>query len=232
MLLVLNIAGKEVLRGRGCGKTLFKFQENWLQFSHRQSPSKHHTQVYRKLTLKMEAIINYEKNNYGSIKHNHSILIDLRAQRSPMSLQEVNKWNREKQAPQAGIHARCTSDSRTFRIWEYLHWLCLNCTVKSRGLWGSLDFRWAMLYLCDPLLRDMEDSTWRLRSQKGFKGVRIRRWWNRSLLCSVTFQVFNWKHFLHAGQGGTHLSAQHSGSRGKWISLSLWLAWSTDQVSG
>lgn len=55
----------------------------------------------------MEAIINYEKNNYGSIKHDHSILIDLRAQRSPMSLQEVNKWTREKQAPQAGIQARC-----------------------------------------------------------------------------------------------------------------------------
>lgn len=141
----------------------------------------------------MEAIINYEKNNYGSIKHNHSILIDLRAQRSPMSLQEVNKWNCEKQAPQAGIHARCTSDSRTFRIWEYLHWLCLNCTVKSRGLWGSLDFRWAMLYLCDPLLRDMEDSTWRLRRKsKGFQGNENKKMVEQesSVLCNLSdFQL-------------------------------------------
>ena len=181
----------------------------------------------------MEAIINYEKNNYGSIRHNHSILIDLRAQSSPRSLQEVNKQNREKRAPPAWVQARCTSDFRTFRMWEHLYRLCLNCTVKSGGLWGSLDFRRAVLYLCEPLLRDMQDSSCRHRGKsKGPRGVRIRRCWNRSLLCSVTLQMFNWKHFLHAGHGGTHLSSQHSGGRGKWTSLSLRSVWSTDQVSG
>lgn len=75
-----GVAGKEALRGRAYGKTLvcsilslgnlppavWQMCESIIQESYA---------VYRKLTLKMEAITNYEKNNYGSIKHNHSTLI-------------------------------------------------------------------------------------------------------------------------------------------------------------
>lgn len=96
-----GVAGKEVLRGRAHGKTksapiltLGKLTPVvWLTW---QSIIKESYAVYRKLALKMEAVTNYEKNNYGSIKHNHSILIGLRA-RDPRchyreSINAVEQW--------------------------------------------------------------------------------------------------------------------------------------------